>query len=87
MIILILYYISIITYVNCGDYINKFFIHNITDRLCGLVVRVTGYRSGGPGSISGATRFSEKWWVWNGVHSASGVQLKSYVDEKIAARI
>jgi hypothetical protein len=24
-----------------------------------------------PGSIPGATRFSEKWWVWNGVHSAS----------------
>jgi hypothetical protein len=30
------------------------------DRLCGPVVRVPGYRSGGPGSISGATRFSEK---------------------------
>jgi hypothetical protein len=29
------------------------------DRLCGLVVRVLGYRSGGPGSISGTTRFSE----------------------------
>jgi hypothetical protein len=41
------------------------------DRLCGLVVRVPGYRSRGPGTISGATRFSEKQWVWNGVHSAS----------------
>jgi hypothetical protein len=30
------------------------------DRLCGLVVRVPGYRSRGPGSIPGATRFSEK---------------------------
>jgi hypothetical protein len=30
------------------------------DRLCGLVVRVLGYRSGGPGSIRGTTRFSEK---------------------------
>jgi hypothetical protein len=28
--------------------------------LCGLVVRVPGYRSRGPGSISGTTRFSEK---------------------------
>jgi hypothetical protein len=28
--------------------------------LCGLLVRVPGYRSGGPGSIPGATRFSEK---------------------------
>jgi hypothetical protein len=25
-------------------------------RLCGLVVRVLGYRSGGPGSIPGTTR-------------------------------
>jgi hypothetical protein len=24
-----------------------------------------------PDSIPGATRFSEKQWVWNGVHSAS----------------
>jgi hypothetical protein len=29
-------------------------------RLCGLMVRVLGYRSGGPGSIPGTTRFSEK---------------------------
>jgi hypothetical protein len=35
---------------SCDDY----------DRLCGLVVRVIGYRSGGPGSIPGTTRFSEK---------------------------
>jgi hypothetical protein len=33
----------------------------ITDHLCGLVVRVPGYRSKDPGSIPGATRFvSEK---------------------------
>jgi hypothetical protein len=30
------------------------------DRLCGLLVRVPGYRSRGPGSILGATTFSEK---------------------------
>jgi hypothetical protein len=30
------------------------------DCLCGLVVRVPGYRSGGTGSIPYATRFSEK---------------------------
>jgi hypothetical protein len=51
------------------------------DRLCGLVVRVLGYRSGGPGSIPGTTR-KKKWWVWNGVHSASGVQLRNYLIEK-----
>jgi hypothetical protein len=28
----------------------------VWDRLCGLVVRVLGYRSGGPGSIPGTTR-------------------------------
>jgi hypothetical protein len=30
------------------------------DRLYGLVVRVPGYRSGGPDSSLGVTRFSEK---------------------------
>jgi hypothetical protein len=30
------------------------------DRLCGLVVRVAGYRFRGPYSIPGSTRFSEK---------------------------
>jgi hypothetical protein len=32
------------------------FLYNPDDRLCGLVVRVLGYRSGGPGSIPGTTR-------------------------------
>jgi hypothetical protein len=34
-------------------------IHNsfkFMNRFCGLVVRVLGYRSGGPGSIPGTTR-------------------------------
>jgi hypothetical protein len=36
-------------------------IREIGDRLCGLVVKVTGYRFRGPGPIPGATRFfSEK---------------------------
>jgi hypothetical protein len=30
------------------------------DSLCGLVVRVLGYRSGDPGSIPGTIRFSKK---------------------------
>jgi hypothetical protein len=29
------------------------------DRLCGLVVKVLGYRSGGPGSIPGTTRLKK----------------------------
>jgi hypothetical protein len=35
-------------------------VREFKDRLCGLVVRVPGYRSRGPRSIHGATRFSEK---------------------------
>jgi hypothetical protein len=40
----------------------KVFIHdkllcvNVVDHLCGLVVRVLGYISGGPGSIPSTTR-------------------------------
>jgi hypothetical protein len=32
------------------------FSYSFRNRLCGLVVRVLGYRSGGPGSIPGTTR-------------------------------
>jgi hypothetical protein len=32
----------------------------LLDRLCGLVVRVIGYRSGGPGSIPGTTSKKKK---------------------------
>jgi hypothetical protein len=32
----------------------------VAQNLCGLVVRVPGYRSISPGSIRGGTRFSEK---------------------------
>jgi hypothetical protein len=53
---------------------------DVWDRLCGLMVR-------GPGSIPDATRFSEKQWVWNWVHSASSVQLRSYLEEKVAAPV
>jgi hypothetical protein len=55
------------------------------ERLRGLVVRVPSYKSRSPRSIPGATRFSEKQLVWNGVHSASWVQLTNYLKEKLAA--
>jgi hypothetical protein len=42
-------------------YLKRFKLYiNMLDGLYGLVVRVPGYRSRGPGSIPGATRFSEK---------------------------
>jgi hypothetical protein len=43
----------------------------LTGGLCGLVVRIPGYRSRGQGSVPFDTSFSEKEWVWNGVNSAS----------------
>ena len=52
-------------------------------RLCGLVVRVSGYRYRGPGFDP--RRYQIFWvavGVWNGVHSASWGQLRSYLNEK-----
>jgi hypothetical protein len=39
-----------------GSFPDAGFGINIVERLCGLVVKALGYRSGGPGSIPGATR-------------------------------
>jgi hypothetical protein len=49
---------SIFRYISVNiDHIrNSFRIIGARDRLCGLAVRVLGYRSGGPGSILGTTR-------------------------------
>jgi hypothetical protein len=38
-------------------------------------------------SIPGATRFSETQWVWNGLHLASRIQLRSYLEEIVAAPV
>jgi hypothetical protein len=40
--------------------LNLYVIYKNVDRLCCLVVRVSGYRSRGPGLIPGITRFPEK---------------------------
>jgi hypothetical protein len=40
-----------------------------------------------PGSIFRTSGFSEKQWVWNGVHSSSWGQLRSYSKEKVAAPV
>jgi hypothetical protein len=39
------------------------------------------------GSIPGASTFSEKQWVWNGVHSASWGPLRSYWEDIVAAPV
>jgi hypothetical protein len=56
---------TLVDYLTARRYITEYNIINHTNRylkdsLCGLLVRVPGYRSRGPGSVSGATRFSEK---------------------------
>jgi hypothetical protein len=60
------------------------------DRLCGLVVRVLGYRSGDPGSIPGTTRFPEK-RKENSSGSGTGSTLVStteeLLDRKVAAPV
>jgi hypothetical protein len=40
-----------------------------------------------PGSISGATRFSEEHWVWNGVHSALVRINEELLERKVAAPV
>jgi hypothetical protein len=48
--------VALVAFCSANDF---FFCHNFaSDRLCGLVVRVPGYKS--RGSIPGAARFSEK---------------------------
>jgi hypothetical protein len=56
-----------------------------TGLLFNLFNDAPGYRSRVPVSIPGSARFSEKQWVWNGVHSASRVQLRSYLEAKVTA--
>jgi hypothetical protein len=51
------------------------------------VVRIPGYRSRAPGSVRDTTRYSWKMWIWNGVHSASWVQLRSYLKEIVETRV
>jgi hypothetical protein len=58
-----------------------------SDRLCGLVVRVSGYRSRGPGFDSRSFQIFWEAAVWNGIHSASWGQLRSYLEEIVAAPV
>jgi hypothetical protein len=45
--------------------------------ICGLVVEFQATDSEVLGSIPGTTRFSEKWWVWNG----GSLSLMSTIEE------
>jgi hypothetical protein len=62
------------------------FINNVSDRLCGLVVRVLGYRSGGPGSIPGTTRKKKVMGLERGPLSLVST-TEELLDRKVAAPI
>jgi hypothetical protein len=59
------------------------FIH---DRLCGLVVRVLGYRSGGPGSIPDTTRKKKVMCLEQGPLSLVST-TEELLDRKVAAPV
>jgi hypothetical protein len=55
------------------------------DLLCGLVVRVLGYRSGGPGSIHGTTRKKVVCLEWGALSLVSTTE--ELLDRKVAAPV
>jgi hypothetical protein len=56
------------------------------DRLCGLVVIVLGYRSGGPGSIPGTTRKKKVMGLERGPLSLVST-TEELLDRKVAAPV
>jgi hypothetical protein len=60
--------------------------HVYPDRLCGLVVRVLGYRSGGPGSIPGTTRKKKVVALERGPLSLVST-TEELLDRKVAAPV
>jgi hypothetical protein len=56
------------------------------DRLCGLAVRVLGYRSGGPGSIPGTTRKKNVVGLERGPLSLVST-TEELLDRKVAAPV
>jgi hypothetical protein len=69
--------ISIHVYIYIYIYIYIYF-----DPLCGLVVRVLGYRSGGPGSIPGTHRKKKFSGSGTGCTQPREYKLRSYLIEK-----
>jgi hypothetical protein len=59
---------------------------SIEDRLCGLVVRVLGYRSGGPGSIPSTTRKKKVMGLELGPLSLVST-TEELLDRKVAAPV
>jgi hypothetical protein len=64
----------------------KKFVPKLNDRLCGLVVTVLGYRSGGPGSIPGTTRKKKVVGLERGPLSLESA-TEELLDRKVAAPV
>jgi hypothetical protein len=69
------------------------FMWKLIDRLCGLVVRVLDYRSGGPGSIP---RHYQIFWGWGEGKQVVGLErgplslvstTEELLDRKVAAPV
>jgi hypothetical protein len=58
----------------------------MSDRLCGLVVRVLGYRSGGPGSIPSTTKKKKVVGLERGPLSLVST-TEEILDRKVAASV
>jgi hypothetical protein len=58
----------------------------LIDRICGLVVRVLGYRSGSPGSIPGTTRKEKVVGLERGPLSLVST-AEELLDRKVAAPV
>jgi hypothetical protein len=65
---------------------NFFLLLSAPDRLCDLVVRVLGYRSGGPGSIPGITRKKKVVCLERGLLSLVSTTVE-LLDRKVAAPV
>jgi hypothetical protein len=57
----------------------------VLDRLCGLVVRVLGYRSGGPGSIPSTTKKKVVGLEWGPLSLVSTTE--ELLDRNVAAPV
>jgi hypothetical protein len=66
--------------------LNLYMLCRIKVRLCGLVVRVLGYRSGGPGSITGTTMKKKAVGLERGPLSLVS-PTEELLDRKVAAPV
>jgi hypothetical protein len=70
-----------------GNCFSIYVVYNsFMNRICGLVVRVLGYRSGGPGSIPGTTSKKKVMGLERGPLSLV-ITTEELLDRKVAAPV